>query len=133
MRAAASLKVLVCAFVCSDGSGHKRFDGDLHPAVFLRHDGGYLWDGVHELHRERVCSEGKSGSGWRSDFHHCRLDFLTQELDLICREACVNLWSEALKGTLLVPPGLLALVGTSWYGSRITQEFYNPFTPTNSR
>lgn len=30
-------------------------------------------------------------------------------------------------------PGLLALVGTSWYGHRIAKEFYDPFTPTNSR
>lgn len=30
-------------------------------------------------------------------------------------------------------PGLLALVGTSWYGHRIAQDFYNPFTPTNAR
>ncbi|TNM97960.1 hypothetical protein fugu_014206 [Takifugu bimaculatus] len=29
--------------------------------------------------------------------------------------------------------GLLALVGTSWYGHRIAKEFYDPFTPTNSR
>ncbi|KAM9790396.1 claudin-1 isoform 2-T2 [Syngnathus typhle] len=35
--------------------------------------------------------------------------------------------------SLLQLPGLLALVGTSWYGHRIAQEFYNPFTPTNSR
>ncbi|KAF6730747.1 Claudin-1 [Oryzias melastigma] len=36
-------------------------------------------------------------------------------------------------GVIFIIAGLLALVGTSWYGSRITQEFYNPFTPTNSR
>lgn len=30
-------------------------------------------------------------------------------------------------------PGLLALVGTSWYGHRIAQEFYDPFTATNGR
>ncbi|KAG7227152.1 hypothetical protein INR49_013950 [Caranx melampygus] len=35
--------------------------------------------------------------------------------------------------SLLQLPGLLALVGTSWYGHRISQDFYNPFTPTNSR
>lgn len=32
-----------------------------------------------------------------------------------------------------MPVGLLALVGTSWYGHRIATDFYNPFTPTNSR
>ncbi|KAM9790395.1 claudin-1 isoform 1-T1 [Syngnathus typhle] len=36
-------------------------------------------------------------------------------------------------GIILIIAGLLALVGTSWYGHRIAQEFYNPFTPTNSR
>lgn len=50
LTAAASLKVLVCASVCSDGSGHAGFDGGLHPAVFHRHDGGYDWDAVHYLH-----------------------------------------------------------------------------------
>lgn len=34
---------------------------------------------------------------------------------------------------MLAFPGLLALIGTSWYGHRIAQEFYNPFTPTNAR
>ncbi|KAM3605465.1 uncharacterized protein V6R79_025923 [Siganus canaliculatus] len=36
-------------------------------------------------------------------------------------------------GVLFIISGLLALVGTSWYGHRIAQEFYDPFTPTNSR
>lgn len=36
-------------------------------------------------------------------------------------------------GILFIISGLLALVGTSWYGHRIAQEFYNPFTPTNAR
>ncbi|KAK5918966.1 hypothetical protein CgunFtcFv8_022902 [Champsocephalus gunnari] len=36
-------------------------------------------------------------------------------------------------GVLFIIAGLLALVGVSWYGHRIAQEFYNPFTPTNSR
>ncbi|XP_015256671.1 PREDICTED: claudin-1-like [Cyprinodon variegatus] len=33
----------------------------------------------------------------------------------------------------VVSAGLFALVGTSWYGHRVAQDFYNPFTPTNSR
>ncbi|KAK5859459.1 hypothetical protein PBY51_021014 [Eleginops maclovinus] len=36
-------------------------------------------------------------------------------------------------GVIFIIAGLLALVGASWYGHRIAQEFYNPFTPTNSR
>uniref|UniRef100_A0A3P9HE08 Claudin n=1 Tax=Oryzias latipes TaxID=8090 RepID=A0A3P9HE08_ORYLA len=36
-------------------------------------------------------------------------------------------------GVVFIIAGLLALVGTSWYGHRIAQDFYNPFTPTNSR
>ncbi|XP_040027685.2 claudin-1 [Gasterosteus aculeatus] len=36
-------------------------------------------------------------------------------------------------GVVFIIAGLLALVGTSWYGHRIAQEFYDPFTPTNSR
>lgn len=36
-------------------------------------------------------------------------------------------------GVIFIISGLLALVGTSWYGHRIAQDFYNPFTPTNSR
>ncbi|XP_051255129.1 claudin-1 [Dicentrarchus labrax] len=36
-------------------------------------------------------------------------------------------------GVIFIIAGLLALVGTSWYGHRIAQEFYNPLTPTNSR
>ncbi|XP_013930741.1 PREDICTED: claudin-1-like [Thamnophis sirtalis] len=29
--------------------------------------------------------------------------------------------------------GFAALVATSWYGSIITQDFFNPYTPVNSR
>lgn len=36
-------------------------------------------------------------------------------------------------GILFIFAGLLALVGTSWYGHRIAKDFYDPFTPTNSR
>ncbi|XP_061747485.1 claudin-1 [Nerophis ophidion] len=36
-------------------------------------------------------------------------------------------------GIMLIISGILALVGTSWYANRIAQDFYNPFTPTNSR
>ncbi|XP_004078682.1 claudin-7 [Oryzias latipes] len=36
-------------------------------------------------------------------------------------------------GVVFIIAGLLALVGTSWYGHRIAQDFNNPFTPTNSR
>uniref|UniRef100_UPI0037E9B1FB claudin-1 n=1 Tax=Semicossyphus pulcher TaxID=241346 RepID=UPI0037E9B1FB len=36
-------------------------------------------------------------------------------------------------GIIFIFAGLLALVGTSWYGHRIAKEFYDPFTPTNSR
>ncbi|XP_017292856.1 claudin-1 [Kryptolebias marmoratus] len=36
-------------------------------------------------------------------------------------------------GVILLIAGLLALTGTSWYGHRIAQDFYNPLTPTNSR
>ncbi|XP_034039876.1 claudin-1 [Thalassophryne amazonica] len=36
-------------------------------------------------------------------------------------------------GILFIIAGLLALVGTCWYGHRIAQDFYNPFTPTNAR
>ncbi|XP_053185650.1 claudin-1 [Scomber japonicus] len=36
-------------------------------------------------------------------------------------------------GIIFIISGLLALVGTSWYGHRIAKDFYNPFTPTNSR
>ncbi|XP_041660126.1 claudin-1 [Cheilinus undulatus] len=36
-------------------------------------------------------------------------------------------------GIMFIIAGLLALVGTSWYGHRIAQDFYDPFTPTNSR
>ncbi|XP_073346739.1 claudin-1 [Pagrus major] len=36
-------------------------------------------------------------------------------------------------GVIFIIAGLLALAGTSWYGHRIAADFYNPFTPTNSR
>ncbi|RVE61109.1 hypothetical protein OJAV_G00167340 [Oryzias javanicus] len=36
-------------------------------------------------------------------------------------------------GVIFIIAGVLALVGTSWYGHRIAQDFNNPFTPTNSR
>ncbi|KAM6918215.1 claudin-1 [Xenentodon cancila] len=36
-------------------------------------------------------------------------------------------------GVIFIFAGLLALVGTSWYGNNVAKEFYNPFTPTNSR
>ncbi|XP_061695137.1 claudin-1 [Syngnathoides biaculeatus] len=36
-------------------------------------------------------------------------------------------------GIILIIAGLLSLVGASWYAHRIAQDFYNPFTPTNSK
>ncbi|XP_012716345.2 claudin-1 [Fundulus heteroclitus] len=36
-------------------------------------------------------------------------------------------------GVIFIIAGLIALAGTSWYGHRIAQDFYDPFTPTNSR
>ncbi|KAI3374394.1 hypothetical protein L3Q82_006219 [Scortum barcoo] len=36
-------------------------------------------------------------------------------------------------GVIFIIAGLLTLVGTSWYGHRIAQDFYNPTTPTNAR
>lgn len=36
-------------------------------------------------------------------------------------------------GVILIIAGLLALIGTSWYGHRIAKDFYDPFTPTNAR
>ncbi|XP_064194402.1 claudin-1-like [Anguilla rostrata] len=36
-------------------------------------------------------------------------------------------------GICFIIAGLAALVATSWYGNRITANFYNPFTPTNGR
>ncbi|XP_006637709.1 claudin-1-like [Lepisosteus oculatus] len=36
-------------------------------------------------------------------------------------------------GSIFILAGLCALVATSWYANRIAQDFYNPFTPTNSR
>ncbi|XP_041120837.1 claudin-1-like [Polyodon spathula] len=36
-------------------------------------------------------------------------------------------------GAVFITAGLSALVATSWYGHRISQDFYNPFTPTNTK
>ncbi|XP_038673487.1 claudin-1-like [Scyliorhinus canicula] len=36
-------------------------------------------------------------------------------------------------GVIFIISGLAVLVATAWYGNNIAQEFYNPFTPTNSR
>ncbi|XP_050926071.1 claudin-1 [Lates calcarifer] len=36
-------------------------------------------------------------------------------------------------GVIFIFAGLLALVGTCWYGHRIAQDFYDPFTPTNAK
>ncbi|XP_072297889.1 claudin-1 [Eucyclogobius newberryi] len=36
-------------------------------------------------------------------------------------------------GVLFILAGLMTLVGTSWYGHRVAQDFYNPFTPTNAK
>ncbi|XP_063076439.1 claudin-1 [Engraulis encrasicolus] len=36
-------------------------------------------------------------------------------------------------GILFIIAGLCALVATSMYGHKIAKDFYNPFTPTNSR
>ncbi|XP_041034592.1 claudin-1-like [Carcharodon carcharias] len=36
-------------------------------------------------------------------------------------------------GVMFLISGLAALVATAWYGNNIAKEFYNPFTPTNSR
>ncbi|XP_026229467.1 claudin-1 [Anabas testudineus] len=36
-------------------------------------------------------------------------------------------------GVIFIIAGVLALAGASWYASRIAQDFYNPFTPTNSK
>ncbi|KAK7945358.1 hypothetical protein WMY93_001086 [Mugilogobius chulae] len=36
-------------------------------------------------------------------------------------------------GVVFILAGLMALVGSSWYGHRVAQDFYNPFTPTNAR
>lgn len=36
-------------------------------------------------------------------------------------------------GVVFIIAGVMALVGTSWYGHRVAQDFYDPFTPTNSR
>ncbi|XP_014902684.1 claudin-1-like [Poecilia latipinna] len=36
-------------------------------------------------------------------------------------------------GVIFIIAGVLALIGTSWYGHRVAQDFYSPSTPTNSR
>uniref|UniRef100_A0A8C6UNZ1 Claudin n=1 Tax=Neogobius melanostomus TaxID=47308 RepID=A0A8C6UNZ1_9GOBI len=36
-------------------------------------------------------------------------------------------------GVLFIIAGFMALVGTSWFGHRVAQDFHNPLTPTNSR
>ncbi|CAL1579378.1 unnamed protein product [Knipowitschia caucasica] len=36
-------------------------------------------------------------------------------------------------GVVFIIAGLMSLVGTSWYGHRVAQDFYNPFTPTNAK
>ncbi|XP_067898931.1 claudin-1-like [Heterodontus francisci] len=36
-------------------------------------------------------------------------------------------------GVMFLISGLTTLIATAWYGNRIVQEFYDPFTPVNSR
>lgn len=36
-------------------------------------------------------------------------------------------------GVMFILSGLCGLVATIWYGQRIVQDFYNPFTPTNAK
>lgn len=36
-------------------------------------------------------------------------------------------------GIMFILSGLFGLVATIWYAHRIAQDFYNPFTPTNTR
>ncbi|KAA0718452.1 Claudin-1 Senescence-associated epithelial membrane protein [Triplophysa tibetana] len=36
-------------------------------------------------------------------------------------------------GVLFILAGVLALAATSWYGEKIRRNFFDPFTPTNSR
>ncbi|XP_056326096.1 claudin-1 [Danio aesculapii] len=36
-------------------------------------------------------------------------------------------------GVLFITGGLFALIATSWYGEKIRQKFFDPFTPTNAR
>ncbi|KAG7277390.1 hypothetical protein CRUP_033345 [Coryphaenoides rupestris] len=36
-------------------------------------------------------------------------------------------------GVMFILSGLCSLVATIWYGHRIAQDFYNPFTPTNAK
>ncbi|XP_051873685.1 claudin-1-like [Pristis pectinata] len=36
-------------------------------------------------------------------------------------------------GVLFIISGLLALVATAWFGNNVVREFYDPFTPVNTR
>ncbi|XP_043919486.1 claudin-7-B-like [Protopterus annectens] len=36
-------------------------------------------------------------------------------------------------GVIFLLGGLCALVGASWYGNQIVKDFYNPFTPVNTK
>ncbi|XP_006137123.2 claudin-1 [Pelodiscus sinensis] len=36
-------------------------------------------------------------------------------------------------GIIFIVAGSAVLVATSWYGSRVARDFYNPFTPVNTR
>ncbi|XP_030072146.1 claudin-1 [Microcaecilia unicolor] len=36
-------------------------------------------------------------------------------------------------GALFIIAGLAVLIGTAWYGSKIARDFYNPYTPTNTK
>nr|XP_020662230.1 claudin-1-like [Pogona vitticeps] len=38
-----------------------------------------------------------------------------------------------LGGIIFLVSGFAALVGTSWYGHRVAQDFFNPYTPVNTR
>ncbi|XP_054889392.1 claudin-1 [Poeciliopsis prolifica] len=36
-------------------------------------------------------------------------------------------------GVIFIIAGVVALIGTAWYGHRIAQDFYSPLSPTSSR
>ncbi|KAK9401534.1 claudin-1 [Crotalus adamanteus] len=38
-----------------------------------------------------------------------------------------------LGGVIFIISGLASLVATSWYGNVVAQEFFNPYTPVNTR
>ncbi|KYO25605.1 claudin-1 [Alligator mississippiensis] len=38
-----------------------------------------------------------------------------------------------LGGVILLIAGFAVLVATSWYGNKVARDFYNPFTPVNTR